>query len=500
MLMPTGGGKSLSYQVPALVQDKIGVVISPLIALMREQSDKLTQRGIQALSLGGLEPKQAQQRLRQFDFANGPGFILTSPERAETDGFLEYVLQRNRERVALVAIDEAHCISTWGHDFRPPYKSIPGFLDRAFGRGIWPPVLCLSATLDADSQNEVLTDFRMDHSCVVKSANMLRSNLSLSIETFAHNADKVPALTELADCHRGHKIIVYAHLKQNRKFGTRALAELLRSHGHRAAAFDADLPLTERDQVIEGFRIGSIDLVCATGAFGMGIDIPDIRGVIHFLLPESIEQYYQEAGRAGRDGGPAFGVLMYTPKNSEVREDMLGSAKIDVTTVQTLWDELIDSGKGTIKSVSPSLEFQGRERDYALFQALQKAGALELVARGPRGIKAFEAHTAEGTQFISTISAATRTGNFLAAFRRLGVDPAKGYLELFEHYARDDVRLIATPDNVLVFRVGALAPEHAASIAADFNARVARRLSQFHSFREIVETNNLDTALQARFG
>lgn len=126
--------------------------------------------GVPVAGLGGLEPLQAQEALRRFQWNDGPGFVFTSPERAETDGYLEYLLRANRSRVGLIAVDEAHCISQWGHDFRPPYKALPGFIDRVFGHSAWAPVLCLTATLDAESQTEVLGDFRMQERqiwCVV---------------------------------------------------------------------------------------------------------------------------------------------------------------------------------------------------------------------------------------------------------------------------------------------------------------------------------------------
>ena len=125
--------------------------------------------GVRSLSLGGLSAKEAEDQLREFVWDEGPGFILTSPERTETDGFLEYLLSVKRSRLALVAIDEAHCISQWGHDFRPTYKALPGFLDRAFGRGGWPTLLCLTATLDRNSQAEIVADFRMGLGDVIRS-------------------------------------------------------------------------------------------------------------------------------------------------------------------------------------------------------------------------------------------------------------------------------------------------------------------------------------------
>ena len=483
LLMPTGGGKSLTYQLPVLAKKGIGLVVSPLIALMREQSDRLNAKGVQSLSLGGLAAKEAEDQLRAFAWDGGPGFILTSPERTETDGFLEYQLSVNRSRVALVAIDEAHCISQWGHDFRPPYKALPGFLDRAFGRGAWPTLLCLTATLDRNSQAEVLADFRLGLDDVIRSEVMIRQNLDLSFQRYRDTEQKLAALDAVLEAHRGEKIIVYVHLKQNRTAGTRVIAERLTSAGHKAAPYDADLPLEDRDAVMADFADGRLDVVCATNAFGMGIDVPDIRGVIHFLLPESLEQYYQEVGRAGRDGKPAFGLLMYAPKNAKVRTDMINGRRTQPDKVLDVWSALIHAGRSETRSLNPSLAFQGRDEDYALFYAFQRAGAVEVLARGPGRLKPMKARGAKGHEMLDRLKGATKTGNVLAAFRKLGIDPAEGYRKLFGLYHEREIDFILAPDNVIVFRSKTLSPGQAEKIAADVNSKVDWRIENFEAFK-----------------
>lgn len=499
MLMATGGGKSLCFQLPVLMRQGVGIIISPLIALMQDQTQKLSKRGVQVLSLGGLDARDAQESLRQFDW-NSPGFIFTSPERAETDGYLEHLLRQNKSRVTLVAVDEAHCISQWGHDFRPPYKALPNFLDRAFGRGVWPPVLCLTATLDEKSRLEVLTDFRMAGTDVVASSQMLRSNLDLVFRCVADTDAKLVLLTDELNARRGEKLIVYAHLKQNKIAGTRALANRFAALGHRCAPYDADLVLDERERVLNGFGEGDIDVVFATGAFGMGVDIPDIRGVIHFLLPESLEQYYQEVGRAGRDGAPAFGLLLYAPKNAAVREDMINSARTTGDSVMETWSRLIEAGHGDVRSLSPNIEFQGRDDEYALVYAFQRAGALEIVARGPGRLASFEARGPAGAALLNRIASGTKIGNFAAAFRKLGLDPAEAYDELFRLYTRGEVRLVRSPDNVLQFRSRGLDAATADAIADQANEKIDKRLSDFRAFKDLVETvQDPAAALKARF-
>jgi ATP-dependent DNA helicase RecQ len=500
LLMPTGSGKSLTYQIPVLTAARIGVVISPLVALMREQAGKLEAMGVQAVSLGALEPLQAQEALRRFRWNDGPGFLFTSPERAETDGYLEYLLRANRSRIGLIAVDEAHCISQWGHDFRPPYKALPGFIDRAFGHGTWPVVLCLTATLDAESQTEVLGDFRMREADVLRSDQMLRQNLDLEFKTYGNTVEKLDALTRELEKRRGEKIIVYAHLKRNSTAGTRSLAARFQDLGHRCAAYDADMSLTDRDASVTAFASGNVDVVFATGAFGMGIDIPDIRGVIHFLLPESLEQYYQEVGRAGRDGNSAFGLLIYTPKNAKVRQDMIETGRLTGDEVLGVWSNLFASGRADIRSLSPAMDLSGRDDYYALFYAFQRAGAIKVLARGPGRLQAYDPGDPDGFAFLNRLSAATRIGSFAAAFRKLSLDPAAAYDTLFGLYDRGEVRLARSPDNVLLIRSGALSAAQAESIAADVSAKIDARLKRFSAFQALIESGvDPTSALRERF-
>lgn len=500
LLMPTGGGKSLTYQIPVLAAGRIGVIVSPLIALMREQAEQLEAMGVPAVSLGGLEPLQAQEALRTFKWREGRGFLFTSPERAETDGYLEHLLRANRSQIGLVAIDEAHCISQWGHDFRPPYKALPGFVDRAFGHSSWPAVLCLTATLDAKSQAEVLQDFRMRDADVLCADQMLRQNLDLKFQTFSNTAAKLDALTQELEERRGERIIVYTHLKRNSTAGTRALTARFQGLGHRCAAYDADMPLADRDANMTAFKSGQVDVVFATGAFGMGIDIRDIRSVIHFLLPESLEQYYQEVGRAGRDGNPADGLLLYTPKNAKVRQDMIETGRLTGDTVLDIWSRLFADGRADVRSVSPTGDFAARDDHYALFYAFQRTGAIKVLGRGPARLQAFEPRSPEGVAFLSHLQMATRIGDFGAAFRKLGLDPATGYDSLFDLYDRGSVRLVRSPNNILLFRTNDLSAAQAEGIAADFNAKIDARLERFSEFKALIESGvDPTSALRERF-
>lgn len=501
VLMPTGMGKSLIYQLPVLASNGVGLIISPLIALMQQQAQILEGLGATVLTLGGADAQSAQARLRAFSWFNGPTFLFISPERLETDGYLEFLLRRYRSAITLVAIDEAHCISQWGHDFRPAYKAIPNFLDRAFGPGAWPQILCLTATLDESSQAEIISDFRLSSEDRIRSENMLRTNLKLSFCTNDGSDEKMSALEELLDNHRAEKVIVYAHLKRNRRHGTRALSEHFQALGHRCAPFDADLPIEQKNQIVLDFKDGNVDVVFATGAFGMGVDIPDVRGVIHFLLPESLEQYYQEVGRAGRDGNPAFGILLYTAANARVRRDLIRSANRTSEQVREFWDSVCTSGRAPLRTISPWTEFQGKDDEHALFYALQRVGALTILARGPGGFQSFEPSGPNGAEILARLNSATRIGNTTAAIRKLKLDPAETMEKLFALYHDGELKLVRSPDKTLLFEARELLDEAVSKIVDDISEKVEKRLADFEAFVSLVEAGaDPEETLSRRFG
>ena len=501
VLMPTGTGKSLIYQLPVLASEGVGLIVSPLIALMQQQAQILDGLGATVLTLGGADAQSAQASLRAFSWFNGPAFLFISPERLETDGYLEFLLRRNRSAITLVAIDEAHCISQWGHDFRPAYKAIPNFLDRAFGPGAWPQLLCLTATLDESSQAEIISDFRLCSEDMIRSKNMLRTNLELSFRTYDSSAEKMSALEELLDNHRAEKIIVYAHLKQNKRHGTRALSQHFQALGHRCAPFDADLPIEQKDQTVSDFKDGHVDVVFATGAFGMGVDIPDVRGVIHFLLPESLEQYYQEVGRAGRDGDPAFGILLYTAANARVRRDLIRRAERADEQVREFWKEVCTSGRATLRTISPWTEFQGKDDEHALFYALQRVGALTILARGPGRLQSFEPSGPNGAEMLDQLNSATLTGNTTAAIRKLQLDPAETMERLFALYHDGELKLVRSPDKTLLFEAHELLDEAVSKIVDDISEKIKKRLADFETFVSLVEDGaDPGETLARRFG
>ena len=302
VLMPTGGGKSLCYQVPALCRPGLAVVVSPLIALMQDQVAALRQAGVRAGALhSALEPEEAQALWRQLN-AGELQLLYVSPERLLAGDLLERLGQLpGPEPLALFAIDEAHCVSQWGHDFRPEYIQL-GVLAERFPAV---PRLALTATADPRTRTEIVERLRLQEGQVFL-ASFDRPN----IRYLLRDKQEVKAqLLRFLDDHRSDAGIVYARSRSR----VDKLAADLRGAGFDAVAYHAGLSNAERSRALERFRSDAGVVVVATIAFGMGIDKPDVRFVAHVDLPKSLEAYYQETGRAGRDGLPAVAWMVHGP-------------------------------------------------------------------------------------------------------------------------------------------------------------------------------------------
>jgi ATP-dependent DNA helicase RecQ len=296
VLMPTGGGKSLCYQIPALCLPGTAIVVSPLIALMDDQVAALRQLGVAAAALHSeLDPDEARAAGRALD-AGQLDIVYVSPERLLSPGTLERL---RRRRVALLAIDEAHCVSQWGHEFRPEYRMLATLADAFPGV----PRLALTATADPRTRDDILASLRLDGARVF-AASFHRPNLHLAAEPKERETERVVAL---ARRHPSAAGIVYCGSRTK----TERVAAKLVEKGVPAVAFHAGLPAATKRAAAAKFRAGEGVVVVATIAFGMGIDRPDVRFVVHLDMPASPEAYYQQIGRAGRDGEPAETLLLY---------------------------------------------------------------------------------------------------------------------------------------------------------------------------------------------
>lgn len=294
VVMPTGGGKSICYQLPALFLSGVTLVISPLIALMKDQVDALLQNGIQAGLFHSLQTQEEKQAIFQSLNNKQIKLIYTAPE--SLDNLFSFL---NLDDISLIAIDEAHCISAWGHDFRPAYTNLARLKSI-----IKAPIVALTATADKTTREDILNQLDIGKAKVFLSS-FNRENLFLEVRS---GKKRVEQILNFLKQHKNESGIIYCLSRK----GTEKLAERLLQQGYKAVVYHAGLTSDAREESQNLFIKDEVNIICATVAFGMGIDKSNVRWVIHYNLPKNIEGYYQEIGRAGRDGLPAKTLLFYT--------------------------------------------------------------------------------------------------------------------------------------------------------------------------------------------
>ncbi len=298
-LLPTGGGKSICFQVPALAKDGICLVISPLIALMKDQVETLKRKGILALSIySGMSFLEVKKTLQNAAYGNYK-FLYVSPERLETNLFLDFLPSMN---ISLIAVDEAHCISQWGYDFRPPYMRIASLREHLPNV----PILALTASATLAVQDDICEKLQFGKDQQRFQQSFERANLSYSVFNVVSKQSK---LLEILNNVKGSAIVYCKSRKQ-----TKDIADLLKLNNINADYYHAGLPNEERNKRQENWINNTTRVIACTNAFGMGIDKPDVKAVIHYGVPDCLENYYQEAGRAGRDGKRAYTVLLYNDR------------------------------------------------------------------------------------------------------------------------------------------------------------------------------------------
>jgi len=306
-VMPTGSGKSLCYQLPALAAHGVTLVISPLIALMKDQIDELARLRIPAAFINSTLSLEAQRDRIAAVMAGEYRLLYVAPERFRSAAFRRML---EHASVPIVAVDEAHCVSEWGHDFRPDYLRLRGFFQSIAPASI----VALTATATPKVQRDIVEQLGLGEARVIVTG-FDRPNLLLAARRFVYDQEKQRFLLQFVRSRAGSGI-VYAGSRR----AAEELSDLLYSHGETVRCYHAGMKDADREEAQNAFMAGQARLIVATNAFGMGIDKPDIRFVFHYSMPGSAEAYYQEAGRAGRDGQPAECVLCSSPADYRLRE------------------------------------------------------------------------------------------------------------------------------------------------------------------------------------
>jgi ATP-dependent DNA helicase RecQ len=403
-VMPTGAGKSLCYQLPALLLPGTALVVSPLVALMKDQVDALTARGVPATFVNSsIDDEERARRIA----AMGRGeykLLYVAPERFRSAAFVEAL---RRVPLSLYAVDEAHCISAWGHDFRPDYTRL--------GEVRWqlrpPRTLALTATATPEVRADIVRVLRLKDPDV-SVAGFDRPNLFLEVARVTGDHDKVTRIVRA--CRKEGGGIVYCATRRD----VEKVASLLAQRGIPALAYHAGMDDEERSRVQEAFMARDDAVVCATNAFGMGVDKPSIRFVAHFAVPKTVEAYYQEIGRAGRDGRPARALLLFNHADVFLQERLIEGNHPSPERIAEVWERLRRDGTGgpiEEREVARRLGASAMEVGAAV-KHLERAGH---VVRTPRGVVVREPELGAGELRIDGAALRARRDRDLSLLRRM---------------------------------------------------------------------------------
>jgi len=492
-IMPTGSGKSLCYWIAGLALKGITLAIFPLTALMDEQSRKLQSHGLTVMNLhSGISAHEQQKQLIELRNGKLPDFIFVSPERVGNDGLLEFILHERSEEIKLVVVDEIHCISQWGHDFRPFYKEIPPFLNSVFsGPAHWPVVLGLTATLSQKDTEQLCADFFIDKENVFKSQYLLRYPIKIEVVKVENEPKKDILFWENLSLHKDEKILVYI---ENRNSGDRSTEGFCRqaiNQGYKAAFFHANMTSEEKSDVIQKFIQGTYKTIFATSAFGMGIDIPDIRGVIHYRPPESIEQFYQQIGRVGRDGRPAWSLVYYSQKNINFRKTYFIDPSFPNEDLIRSTFKTITSGQGEIQSFAYFSETEAQ----TAFHYLLRFGLIKVHCKSIQKIDIFKTKSLQSLPKLEEYIQASKSGITTLVAKKTNESVTGVTNNIFDWWSSGKLSVHGTPQKCLMIEktVEEIPQDNIDEILRDIEEKKSYRYSLIDQLVEILDgfTNSI---------
>ena len=433
-IMQTGGGKSLIYWLSGISLEGITIVISPLIALIDEQAEKLEKLNFTILKIHANMPV-IKQNLLLKNFYNkelNPDFIFISPERLATDGLFEFCIEKRKEDIKLLVIDEIHCISQWGTNFRPFYKRIPIFLDKVFKTNK-PLVLGLTATINPKELTDVIKEFNISNNNILKDELLMRHEIELIVNKVSTEEEKEQRFWDILKIHKGDKTLVYLYRKYNKR-GTEELMNEAKNRGYRAINFHGDMSSNERQKIITLYKNNEIDLIFATNAFGMGIDIPDIRVVIHFMIPESVEQYYQEIGRASRDGKGSRAYLFYSNKNIKVKQThFIDKSFPTIEKIIEVHNKITNNQMGL-----KTLTYFDDEEIQKCLPYLLNCGIIKIQAKGFSNIKKISNIKNEE---INHLHSSTKTKNLINIVEKNKINVNDFIKKIYSSYIKEEIKI-----------------------------------------------------------
>ena len=500
-IIPTGGGKSLLYQLMSLECTGLTIVISPLVALMNEQVSDLNKRGIKAIALNSQYSLDDQRSILRNLASSGVKLLYVAPERLQNP-FFKAALIASKITISMIAVDEAHCISQWGSGFRPDYNQIPKFISFLQANDYNPQVLCLTATLAINARKDIANSFKIEGANVYVTEKMLRSNLNLMFKKVDVEADKIDILVEHLEAKKPQKTLAYLYSQMLTKNYSNDEKLKTLSTGYYNAGIDHE----NRDNIYLDFLNDKIEILFATTAFGMGINIPDIDSVVHLHIPNSIEEYYQHVGRGWRRTNPTKicnCLAIWSDKNFKERQRHILSQKYTLEKIQDAYKTLLGDAEIEVvgQIVNKNKDTLLNSNDYnlqLLKHKLESHGVIKTI--GELNGSPLTIIMKEPTPLWAEIQNIADEGmdSFGYVCEELGISLQEVIEHLYEQDLINNIKKLPAMQKDIFFEVLYLnLPEQIAhDISEEINLGIDYSIIQLEALKELFEGHNVNEILE----